>query len=926
MKNIKITGARTHNLKNISLEIPKEKITVISGISGSGKSSLAFDTVFAEGQRRYVDNLSSYARQVIGAIEKPDVDSIEAIPPAISIDQKSVAKSVRSTVGTLTESYDFLRLLFARFGKVHCPNCQSEVVGSNFIEVIDNALEFIYETCCEERDVKIYANLISQIRGSHKPIIERYLKSAYSEFIIDEQKLTKDELKTIKLDKNEPHSIEVLIRTIEVGAKINDAQKDILSKSIINAFELSDGVISVEIDNEKRLFSKQPFCKNCKKFFPKIQPRLFSFNSPYGACSACQGLGLKKKVLEDLVIPNQNLTILEGAIRPWARLSGQNNWFVKTLADLAQKHDFSLDVAFSELSKEAVDIILRGDGEFEGVVLSLEKKYLETDSDYLRSEIEQYMVEVVCDRCSGKRLNEMARSVQLCGKNISFYTELEITDLIGEVDKLTKTLPAEAHQVLIELKRRLKNVESVGLGYLTMARSSETLSGGEAQRLRLGVQFDSFLSGVLYVMDEPTISLHPSDTEKLIESFKRLKEEGNTVVIVEHDKSVIESADLVIDIGPGAGKQGGYLVAQGTPQELSKNPASITGPYLSGKKKVFRKSLKHEGNGKVLTIRGARHNNLKNIDISIPLGRFVCVTGLSGSGKSSLVYDIIAKSLSQKLHNAGDEPGEYDSIEGLSNVDKSIKIDQTPIGRTPRSNLATYTGLFTPIRELFADAQESKLRNYSASQFSFNLKGGRCEVCRGDGAIKIEMFFMPDVYVSCEECQGRRYNRETLEILYHGKTIAEVLQMNVDEAADFFSDVSEITDKLSILQKVGLGYLPLGQSATTLSGGEAQRIKLATELSRPSTGQTIYILDEPTTGLHFEDINRLLVVLQELVERGNTVLVIEHNLDVIRCADWVIDLGPGAGTRGGEIVAQGSPEQVAKNPNSLTGQYIAKEF
>lgn len=922
MKNIKITGARTHNLKNISLEIPKEKITVISGISGSGKSSLAFDTVFAEGQRRYVDNLSSYARQVIGAIEKPDVDSIEAIPPAISIDQKSVARSVRSTVGTLTESYDFLRLLFARFGHVRCSQCKNEVTSGNFSEIIDISLEFIYQTCCESREVKVYANLVSQIRGAHKNILERFQKSNYQEFIIDGQTLSREDIKSIKLDKNEPHDIEVLIQNVLVDPKISKTQKSQLSKLISTAFDISDGMISIVIGEDKQIFSRQPFCTNCRRFFPKLQPRLFSFNSPYGACAACQGLGLKKKVLEELVIPNKNLTILEGAIRPWARLSGQNNWFIKTLTELAKKHDFSLDVPFNELSEDAVRIILHGDGEFEGVVYSLEKKYLETDSDYLRGEIEQYMVEVVCDRCGGKRLNENARNVFLNDKNITYYSELEITSLSSEINELKKILPEGSSQILSELGRRLKNIESVGLGYLTLARSSETLSGGEAQRLRLGVQFDSFLSGVLYVMDEPTISLHPKDTEKLISSFKRLKDEGNTVVIVEHDKSVIEAADLVVDIGPGAGKQGGYLVAQGSPKEIANNPKSVTGPYLSGKKQVSRKKGKHPGNGNLLKVLGAKHNNLKDIDVSIPLGRFVCVTGLSGSGKSSLVYDIIAKSLSQKLHHSTEEPGEHKAIEGLENIDKSIKIDQTPIGRTPRSNLATFTGLFTPIRELFAATEESLLRGYSASQFSFNLKGGRCEVCRGDGAIKIEMFFMPDVYVTCEECQGRRYNRETLEITYRGKTIAEVLQMNVDEAVEFFADNAEIKDKLIILQKVGLGYLPLGQSATTLSGGEAQRIKLATELSRPSTGKTVYILDEPTTGLHFEDINRLLGVLEELVERGNTVLVIEHNTDVIKSADWVIDLGPGAGKQGGEVIAQGTPQEVAQNPNSLTGKYL----
>ena len=926
MKNIKVTGARTHNLKNVNVEIPKEKISVISGISGSGKSSLAFDTIFAEGQRRYVDNLSSYARQIIGVIEKPDVDAIEGIPPAISIDQKSIARSPRSTVGTLTETYDYLRLAFARFGKIYCPKCKEEIVGGEDRKIEKLAFDFLSANLVEKSSVSVFATLIKELPGQQLATLKRFFASRYSTFRIDGDEVDRRELSSLKLEKEARHSIEVMIFSKEISPE--DLKKDSkkVNQAISEALKLSDISILVSVAGAVQEFSKQPTCEKCKITFPPVQPRLFSFNSPYGACSRCQGLGKIKKVQPDLVIPNTKLTVSEGAIRPWARLAGQNGWLMKTLADLAKRMNFSLDVPVSDLSTDALRAILYGDSEFEGVISNLERKYRETDSDYLRSEIEQYMVESICSDCDGKRLNRFAVSVKLFDKNITELVSIEISSLLHILKENQKQLSSEPNQIIQELVRRLKNIDAVGLGYLTLDRSSETLSGGEAQRIRLGVQFDSFLSGVLYVLDEPTISLHASDTEKLIQSFKKLKDEGNTVIIVEHDKAVLEEADFIYDIGPGAGKNGGELIASGTPAQIKKDPNSITGAYLSGRKSISMPRKRRKNSGEKLQIIGATHNNLKNIDVDIPLGNFVCVTGVSGSGKSSLVYDILAKAIAQKFYRSAQEPGAYRELFGLEYLDKVIRIDQSPIGRTPRSNLATYTGLFTPIRELFASTPEAILKGFSASQFSFNLKGGRCEVCRGDGVIKIEMYFMPDAYVTCEECAGNRYNQETLEIKHLGKNIADVLKMSVDEAAVFFKDETEIVEKLKVLQKVGLGYLPLGQSATTLSGGEAQRIKLATELSRPSTGKTIYILDEPTTGLHFEDISRLLSILQELVDRGNTVLVIEHNLDVIKCADWVIDMGPGGGAQGGEIIAQGSPEYISKSKISKTAKFLLKEL
>ncbi|MFH1909783.1 MAG: excinuclease ABC subunit UvrA [bacterium] len=917
MKNIKVVGARTHNLKNVNIEIPKEKISVMSGISGSGKSSLALDTIYAEGQRRYVENLSSYARQVIGVIEKPDVDSIEGIPPAIAIDQKSIVRSPRSTVGTLTESYDFLRLLFARFGTVKCPKCKKEIFSGKLDEIISSAILSIKQN---KGLLKIYATVVKNQKGSHKSALERFANSKFEKVIVDENEYSVKELSSVKLDKTSPHTIEVLVLEKDNFDIKTPSDEREVRLNLEKALEVSDDVIRCERGSKKEIFSKHPYCHNCQIFFPSLQPRLFSFNSPYGACRRCQGLGVVKEVQPELVIPNTRLTLDEGAIRPWSRLAGQNGWFTKSLVELGKKVSFRLDVPIDSLSDEALQAILYGHEDFEGVIPNLEKKYLETDSEYLRVEIEQYMHERVCDRCQGQRLNELALSVYFFDKNIAELSRVEVRELHNYFSSI-KDLPKGSEQLILELKRRLNNLVLVGLEYLTLSRSSESLSGGEAQRIRLGVQFDSFLSGVLYVLDEPTIGLHSADTQKIINSFNKLKEEGNTVLIVEHDRSVLEAADFIFDIGPGAGKNGGELVASGTPDEIKKNSKSITGKYLSGKTKISYPKVRRKPSGEIV-IKGINHNNLVDLDVKLPLALFIAVCGVSGSGKSSLVYDVLAKALSREYHRSEDEPGSYKEMKGVNNLDKVIKIDQTAIGRTPRSNLATYTGMFTPIRELFADTQEARLKGFNASQFSFNLKGGRCEVCRGDGMIKVEMFFMPDIYVPCEECRGQRYNKETLEIRYRGKTIADVLKSSVEEARSFFVDSEELIAKLSILEKVGLGYLPLGQSATTLSGGEAQRIKLASELSRPSTGKTIYILDEPTTGLHFEDIKKLLQILQELVDRGNTVLIIEHNLDVIKNADWVIDMGPGGGLKGGKIIAEGTPEKIAQNKKSLTGKYI----
>lgn len=917
MKNIKITGARTHNLKNISVEIPKEKITVLSGISGSGKSSLAFDTIFAEGQRRYIENLSSYARQVIGVIEKPDVDSIEGIPPAISIDQKSVSRSPRSTVGTITEIYDYLRVLFAGFGRPHCTSCGGEVFGGSIEKIIDEASNAITEF---PSGASIYTFVFRDLPGAHKQTLEKYARSNYTDFVLDGVSTGSGELLSLELDKKIQHTLLVKTGAITREEIADDDSGKIFERAIRKALSLTDGSVVIKSDEKEMIFSRTPYCDKCQTNFPSIQPRLFSFNSPYGACLKCQGLGVVKVVERDLVIPNKNLTISEGAIRPWSRLSGQNGKTMQALKSLSERLGFSLDVPVHSLSEEALNSIFDGNGDFEGVAQSLLKKFKETDSDYLRQEIEEYMTEKQCDMCSGRRLNKFAEGVTVFDKSISQISEMEASTMI-EFIKSQDHLPRGSAQLIGQIQKRLNNLVDLGIGYLSLSRTSETLSGGESQRLRLSAQFDSFLSGVLYVLDEPTISLHPSDTTKLINSFIKLKGEGNTVLIVEHDRDVLLSADHIIDVGPGAGKNGGEIVFSGTVDEILQSNC-LTGEYLSGRKTVGVKSTKPIKSREKIKIFGARHNNLKNINVEIPLKKFVCVCGPSGSGKSSLIYDILALALSRKLHGGMKEVGDHDKIEGIDKIEKSIMIDQAPIGRTPRSNLATYTGIFTPVRELFAQTTFSQSKKFSASRFSFNLKGGRCETCRGEGSIKMEMYFMPDVYVPCEECAGKRYNCETLEVKYRGKSIFDVLQMSVDEASKFFADNIEIVPKLDILKKVGLGYLALGQSATSLSGGEAQRIKLASELSRNTNGNTVYILDEPTTGLHFEDIKKLLTILKELVARGNSVIVIEHNVDVIADSDYVIDMGPSGGTDGGRVVASGTPEEVRANKESVTGPYI----
>ena len=918
MDYIKIKRAKTHNLKSVSVNIPKEKIVVITGLSGSGKSSLAFDTIYAEGQRRYVDNLSSYAKQVIGVIERPDVESIEGISPAISIDQKSIARSPRSTVGTLTEIYDYLRILYSGFGKIMCPNCGGELKIGNAQEVKKEVYKFIIANLSLGQ-VEIFAPIVREQKGAHTITLNRLSRSDFASVKIDGVDAVREELQGLKLSKQEDHTIEVRIAHYAQNPNPTDDLKQRILSDIEKGFNLGDGFVSIYFNGKKKVFSRLSFCEKCDLIFANISPRIFSFNSPHGACSECQGLGIKKEIDPELVIPNKNLTLAEGAIRPWSRIANQASWYYKKLEELSEKYKFSLDIPVKDLPEKIMNIIYDGDGDFEGVIKSLEKKYQETDSEYLRTELEKYIKESICPLCEGKRLKKLALSVLIDRRNIADISQVSLKDLRDFLRQLK--LPPQAGSVLEEVKLRLNNLINIGLGYLTVSRTSETLSGGEAQRIRLAVQLGSFISGVIYVLDEPTIGMHAYDTNKLINALNKLKKDKNSVIIVEHDRQVIKASDFVIDIGPGAGVNGGVIVSQGSPAEVEKDTKSLTGQYLSGKKVISRKKRVKAYKDSIV-IKGARANNLRDIDVEIPLGMLVCVTGVSRSGKSTLVYDILARALSNKFHRTKQEPLEHDAIEGFEKVDKVIKIDQSSIGKTPRSNLATYTGLFTPIRELFAQTPEATLKGYNASQFSFNLKGGRCETCRGDGAIKIEMFFMPDTYVTCEDCMGKRYNRETLEVQYRNKNIADVLDMTVDEAGNFFEDNEDIMSKIKSLREVGLGYVRLGQPANTLSGGEAQRIKLATELSRPSTGKTLYILDEPTTGLHFEDVVKLMNVLSELVERGNSVLVIEHNMDVIKCSDWVIDMGPGAGDEGGKIVAVGSVDQISKNKNSKTAEFL----
>ena len=946
-KNIVIKGARVHNLKNISLSLPRDKFIVITGLSGSGKSSLAFDTIYAEGQRRYVESLSAYARQFLGLMDKPDVDQIEGLSPAIAIDQKSASRNPRSTVGTVTEIYDYLRLLFARVGTPHCPQCGQPVERQTLQQMAEIILSRGQGNV--KTEVHVLAPVIKDQKGEHKKLLENVKTSGYSRVRVDGDLVTLEEALELNLDKQKKHSIDVIVDRLTLDGKPDTAKR--LAASLETAIDLGNGTIVVfwPASGQEEVLSEALACPRDGLNLPPIEPRNFSFNSPHGACPDCTGLGSKLEVDPTLVMPNKSLTIAEGAIRPWARTAVNQSWYYRMLEAVAKRYRFSLNKPIKELTKKQLDLILYGTGEetykmefsgdkfsgdfqsgYEGVVHNLERRYKETDSDYIRGEIERYMRVYECPTCQGRRLKKEALAVLIDNRNIAQVTSLTIEGarhFFGNLEKLlTKRQLIIARQILKEILARLKFLSNVGLDYIALSRSAASLSGGEAQRIRLATQIGSSLVGVIYILDEPSIGLHQRDNDKLISTLKTLRDLGNTVIVVEHDHDTIMAADYIVDIGPGAGKHGGEVVAEGTPAQVAKVRKSLTGQYLAGKLKLKLTKKPRNGNGKYLSIIGAQEFNLKNIDVKIPLGKFVCLTGVSGSGKSTLMVEILAKALSQYFYHAKTLPGQHKKIEGLDYLDKVIDIDQSPIGRTPRSNPATYTGVFTYMRDLFAALPEAKIRGYKAGRFSFNVKGGRCEACQGDGLTRIEMNFLPDVYVDCEECHGRRYNQQALEIHYKGRNIADVLEMTVEEATKFFSNIPHIFNKLQTLNDVGLGYIHLGQSATTLSGGEAQRIKLATELSRRSTGKTLYILDEPTTGLHFVDVERLLNVLHRLVEKGNTVLVIEHNLDVIKTADWIIDLGPEGGDKGGEIVAEGTPKQVAAVKRSYTGQYLKRSI
>ena len=980
---IKIKGARVHNLKNISLEIPRNKFVVITGLSGSGKSSLAFDTIYAEGQRRYVESLSAYARQFIGLMDKPDVDSIEGLSPAISIDQKSTSHNPRSTVGTITEIYDYLRLLFARIGVPHCPKCGRKVKQHSLDEIFDQ----VGKTYLGE-EIIILAPIVKDRKGEHKNIVERIVKAGFSRVRFDGAIFPLEEIEDMIVDKKKKHTVEIVIDRLLVSKDKEDMAR--LSESLEKALDLANGLVTIvpsplaplplrssrergtrdggdkiaplshdiksgrEVGREgkegKEITYSQLFaCPDCGISLPELEPRNFSFNSPHGACPECSGLGTKLEIDPQLII-NSNLTIAQGAIRPWAHntASGQT-WMMRILGTVAAKHGFDLNTPVKDLTKKQLEIVLYGSGDknynveysserftgemttdFEGVIPNLERRYKQTESDYIRKEIEQYMRVLVCPACGGKRLKPEMLAVKINNLSIhevSIKAINEAKSFFGELGK-SKNLSARdkkiSAQIIKEICARLDFLSNVGLDYLSLDRGAITLSGGESQRIRLATQIGSALVGVLYILDEPSIGLHQRDNNKLINTLKKLRDLGNTVIVVEHDEMTMLAADHIVDVGPGAGEHGGKIVAEGSPAQIKASASSLTGQYLSGKKSIPVPVKYRAGNGKNLIIFGAAEHNLKNIDVFIPLGKFVAITGVSGSGKSTLMDDILARALNQKFYRAKAEPGQHKRIEGWQHIDKVINIDQSPIGRTPRSNPATYTGAFTPIRDLFASLPEAKIRGYKAGRFSFNVVGGRCEACGGDGLVKIEMQFLSDVYVECEVCHGKRYNKEALEIYYKDKNISDVLNMTVEEAINFFKNIPAIYQKLATLNEVGLSYIKLGQSATTLSGGEAQRVKLATELSRRATGKTLYILDEPTTGLHFDDIKRLLEVLGQLADKGNTVLIIEHNLDVIKSVDWIIDLGPEGGEAGGEIVAAGTPRQVAKIKKSYTGQYLAK--
>ena len=928
---IVIKGAREHNLKNVDVTIPREKLVVITGLSGSGKSSLAFDTIYSEGQRRYVESLSSYARQFLGVMDKPDVDQIDGLSPAISIDQKSTNRNPRSTVATVTEIYDYMRLLFARIGVPHCPVCGKPVARQTTAAIIEQVAGLP-----KDSKLMILAPVVLDKKGAFEHIPEQYMRAGFARARVDGVTYSLDEFPV--LDKNYKHTIDIVVdRMVN-----NEEGRTRLAQSIEQALDIAEGKLNVlnADTNEESSYSLRYACIDHPDVaIPELEPRTFSFNSPHGACPVCTGLGNRLEVDPELVIPNGRLTIAEGAIRPFNRFT-VDAWYMKKLQAVADRYNFSLQIPTGQLRREDLERILYGTGSetykislgggrkfettYEGVIPNLERRHKETESDFMRRDIEKFMREKPCMTCKGRRLKPEVLAIEVAGQSIMDVCELSIDDALIFFDdlKLNEKDTKIASQIIKEIHARLIFMQDVGLNYLNLARSANTLSGGEAQRIRLATQIGSGLMGVLYVLDEPSIGLHQRDNDRLIKTLMHLRDIGNSVIVVEHDEETIRSADYVLDIGPGAGIHGGEVVAAGSPTEITKSAKSVTGQFLVGKRSISVPKKRRKGNGKELIIKGARENNLKQVDVAIPLGRLVVVSGVSGSGKSSLINDILAKELLARLHRANTVPGSHDDIEGIKELDKAIIIDQSPIGRTPRSNPATYTGLFTPIRELFATVPEARLRGYNAGRFSFNVKGGRCENCSGDGIIKIEMHFLPDVYVPCEVCHGKRYNREALEIHYKGKTISDVLEMTCEQALDFFANIPSIARKLQTLVDVGLGYIALGQPATTLSGGEAQRIKLASELSRRPTGRTLYILDEPTTGLHMADVEKLLLVLHALVDAGNSMIVIEHNLDVIKNADWLIDMGPEGGEAGGRVVAEGTPEQVVKVKESHTAHYL----
>ncbi len=933
LDKIVVHGAREHNLKNIDVTIPRDKLVVLTGLSGSGKSSLAFDTIYAEGQRRYVESLSSYARMFLGQMEKPDVDMIDGLSPAISIDQKTTSKNPRSTVGTVTEIYDYLRLLYARIGIPHCPICGREIKQQTIDQIVDQVLSLP-----ERTRVQILAPVVRGRKGEHQKEFEAARKAGFVRARVDG--LVYDLNERVQLEKNKKHNIEIIVDRLVIKADIRSR----LADSIETASGLTGGIVIINvIDGEDITFSQNYACPEHGVSVDELTPRMFSFNNPFGACKKCTGLGVFMKIDPELIIPDKRLSIKRGGLKASGWAMEGSTIAAMYMKGLSEHYHFSLDTPIGELPPEIVDILLYGTkGEkiklrreseygsgsysapFEGIINNLERRFNETSSSWVKEEIESYMSAVPCDECHGQRLSKESLAVTVGGINISGFCDKSVTEALEFIDalELNEREKLIAAPILKEIRSRLGFLRSVGLEYLTLSRASGTLSGGESQRIRLATQIGSSLMGVLYILDEPSIGLHQRDNHKLLNTLKNLRDLGNTVIVVEHDEDTMREADFLVDIGPGAGVHGGQVIFAGPPKDIEDCEESLTGQYLSGRRKVEVPEVRRKGNGKFLEIRGASQNNLQNVNVKIPLGEFVCVTGVSGSGKSSLINEILYKKLAAELNRAHAHPGKHKEIRGLEHLDKVIQIDQSPIGRTPRSNPATYTGLFNDIRELFASTQDAKMRGFNASRFSFNVKGGRCEACQGDGIIRIEMHFLPDVYVPCDVCKGHRYNRETLEVKYKGKSIYDVLEMTVEEALDFFRDIPKLARKLQTIYDVGLGYVKVGQPATTLSGGEAQRVKLATELSRRSTGRTIYILDEPTTGLHIADVHRLIDVLQRLVDGGNTVVVIEHNLDLIKTADHLIDLGPEGGNRGGTIVAQGTPEQVAQVPESYTGQYL----